>query len=100
MIPLSAAWGIDMTIELEKIEHDFEKLGIKSFSTFTEALKFLMEEILVDEDFIVEVEPDNFFQSDSEAITAELEKATRLQEALLMLSISTSWIDRARSKKH
>jgi len=95
MIPLSAHQDTHM-----KIEYDLEEMGATSFTTFTEALRYLMEEILTDDSFVVEaLEPEDYFrQSDAERLTIELERSKKLEECLFMLAVACNWGDR--SKKH
>ena len=83
-----------------KIEYDLEEMGATSFTTFTEALRYLMEEILTDDSFVVEpMEPEDYFrQSDAERLTIELERSKKLEECLFMLAVACNWGDR--SKKH
>lgn len=71
---------------------DKDTIDSKDFKTFSDALSWMLTDILADE-FYLELDEFDEGLSTTEILACSVEKSEKLEQALLMLSTACQWAD-------
>ena len=74
---------------------DKDTIDSKDFKTFSDALSWMLTDILADE-FYLELDESDEGLSTTEILACSVEKSEKLEQALLMLSTACQWADHGR----